>query len=54
MFTFVQVCVQECVQECTHVCTWKKEANIKCLPQLLSTLLFEAGSLTKTGADQYG
>lgn len=30
----------------TSVHTWRSEADARCLPQLLSTLLFKKGSLT--------
>lgn len=36
---------------CLGVCMWRPEANVKCLPLLLSTLV-ETGSLSELGAHQ--
>ena len=37
---------------CTNMllCMWKPEVNVQCLSQLLSTLIYETGSLTESGA----
>jgi hypothetical protein len=36
------------------MCTWKPEAGIRHLPQLLSTLFSEMRSLTQPGAHRFG
>ena len=44
-----------CVCVCAHVPVggygWQREAGVGCYPQLLSTLLFETGSLTELQCD---
>lgn len=57
-FFLESLCVCVCVF--VHVCTcasmslWRQEADIRDLLQLLSTLVFEAGSLTLAEACQVG
>lgn len=48
------VCVHVCMGRgcCATVCIWKQEENAECFPPSLSTLFFEAGSLTKAGGQR--
>jgi hypothetical protein len=42
------VCVHVSVSAHAHMgmCMWRSKVNLECLPQLPSTLFFEAGSVT--------
>jgi hypothetical protein len=58
MFIKGAVCVCVCVCVCSCICCMSSyvcasmwtELGVKCLPQLLSILFFETGSLTEPGA----
>lgn len=52
MFVVLFVGVYVCADPCAHRWNFmfRPEVNTACLPQLLSTLCFEAGSLAESGA----
>lgn len=57
--SFLYVCVLTCgvdviVRVCTSSSVWRPEVDFLCIPQLLSTLFSETGSLTEPGACCFG
>lgn len=42
-FLFLNVCVCMCLRGCGSTCVWKPEADVRCLPPLLSTVSLRQG-----------
>lgn len=49
-FLFCVWCKSICAHVCLYMRAWRPERGILCLPQLLSILFFEIGSLGESGA----
>lgn len=51
---FVRVPVPVWPHTLVYTCSRRPEVDFGCLPQLFFTLVFETGSLTELGTDQFG